>query len=115
MIVFDWTDYLVLAEELGQRGDEASLRSAISRAYYAAYGMARDRLRQTGVAIRTSDHKWLWDSYRDSTNNQSRMVGVNGDRLRVERNRADYDAEFPGLGSSVAIAIDRARQVLQRV
>jgi len=31
---FDWNNFLVLAEELGQRGDEAAKRTAISRAYY---------------------------------------------------------------------------------
>lgn len=34
MTVFDWSGYLDLALELQKRPDEASLRSAISRAYY---------------------------------------------------------------------------------
>ena len=33
----------MLAEELGQRTDEASLRSALSRAYYFVYHLALQR------------------------------------------------------------------------
>ena len=34
---FDFAAYLTLAEELKQRTDEASLRTAISRVYYAVF------------------------------------------------------------------------------
>jgi hypothetical protein len=36
-VTFRWEEYLVLAKELSQKGGEAATRSAISRAYYAAY------------------------------------------------------------------------------
>ena len=35
MAAFDWSQYLILARDLGSRLEEAALRSAISRAYYA--------------------------------------------------------------------------------
>ena len=39
---FDWTDYITFSEDLlNSRSDEASLRSAISRAYYGAFGKIR--------------------------------------------------------------------------
>jgi len=34
---FDWKQYLSLADELSKRSEEAALRSAVSRAYYAAF------------------------------------------------------------------------------
>ena len=40
---FNWYGYLQLAEELGKRSDEASLRSALSRAYYYVYHLALER------------------------------------------------------------------------
>ena len=40
---FNWSGYLQLAEELGKRSDEASLRSALSRAYYYVYHLALER------------------------------------------------------------------------
>ena len=46
---FDWTEYARLAEELGTRPDEASLRTAISRAYYSVYHQARDYLLAEGI------------------------------------------------------------------
>lgn len=47
---FDWTQYLFLAQELtkgsaSSSNHEAMLRSAISRAYYAAFCSARNFLR----------------------------------------------------------------------
>ena len=47
---FDWREYLVLAEALLQARtrlaqEEACCRAAVSRAYYAVYGVARNRAR----------------------------------------------------------------------
>jgi hypothetical protein len=42
---FDPLDFLGLARELGNRNqDEASLRTAVGRAYYALFIIARDKL-----------------------------------------------------------------------
>ena len=40
---FDWCAYFLLARELAERQDEASLRSALSRAYYYIYHLALQR------------------------------------------------------------------------
>lgn len=53
MSVFDWAQYLTLAEDLREgRGstvnEEARLRSAVSRAYYTAFCLARDLLIDEG-------------------------------------------------------------------
>ena len=44
---FDWNEYLVLARQLATAGDEASKRSAISRAYYFVFKMAFARAEAT--------------------------------------------------------------------
>ena len=48
---FGWSEYLNLAMELGARKDEASLRSAISRAYYYVYHLALERARSNGFTF----------------------------------------------------------------
>lgn len=49
--MFDWQDYYLLARELLSQADraphkEAVLRTAVSRAYYAAYHRACDYLKK---------------------------------------------------------------------
>ena len=56
-MAFDWTEYLTLAQELVQREEEACLRSAISRAYYAAFGKARERLEQEAITRKMREHE----------------------------------------------------------
>ena len=50
--MFRWSDFLDVAAELaGRIGDEAAERTAIGRAYDAAFGAARDDLIRTGSPI----------------------------------------------------------------
>lgn len=50
--MFDWGTYLDLADDLAAPGrDEAAGRSAISRAYYAAFHAGRDYLDGTGRSV----------------------------------------------------------------
>ena len=42
---FDWEEYFNLAQELAGTNEEAKLRSAVSRAYYSAFCLARNYLR----------------------------------------------------------------------
>ena len=47
-MAFDPQRFLILAGQLGNSTDEASLRAAVSRAYYAIFLIARDKLRVGG-------------------------------------------------------------------
>lgn len=91
---FDWDDYARLAEELRQRDNEASLRTAISRIYYSIYHKSRDYLLDEGFVLSTSDssHKIVWNEYK-VMGKSCRSVGMNGDRLWDNRKKADYDTE----------------------
>ncbi len=65
---FDWRDYLSLGQELSQRQDEAAQRSAISRAYYAAFCCARVYLERHGVAFSTmgqDSHTLVWKQFQN--------------------------------------------------
>ncbi len=96
---FQWSDYLALADRLFKTPntpgpDEAAYRSAVSRAYYAAFcsarNFARDReklnLPQTAKA-----HQLVMAHFHSSQDPLRRKIARNLRRLRDQRNRADYD------------------------
>ena len=115
-MVFDWAKYLVLAEELGtSRMNEAALRSAISRAYYATFCKARNYLRHEGVRIPNTGkaHKIVWDNFRNDIDQHRRSIGITGDRLRQSRNKADYEDEFPNVTKVVQDSISKAKRLLE--
>ncbi len=113
--MFDWRDYLELARELGSHDDEASLRSAISRAYYAAFCTARNRLIQQGELIpQTREaHRLVWEKYVSHSAGSLRSVGNDGIRMRRWRNMADYDDHVPLLASRARRTISKAAKLLE--
>lgn len=111
---FDWTEYTRLAEELRTRGDEASLRSAISRAYYSVYHQARDYLLAEGIQLSKTDssHKVVWNRYKGIGGASCRAVGLNGERLNDNRTQADYETELRNVESLVEETFKVAQFVL---
>lgn len=87
---FDWSQYLNVARELAgtattPANQEAKLRAAISRAYYAAFINARNHLRnQEGILIaRTSAaHKYVSDQFECSSDTVRQSLGKKLLRLR---------------------------------
>jgi uncharacterized protein (UPF0332 family) len=115
---FDWSEYLTLAEELAQRRqDAASLRSAISRAYYAAFCSARDVLRREGVVLQPTGgiHAMVWHAYLNDPRRQWIGIGQRGDMLRRYRVRADYEAQFARLPEITAQSVVAAQIVLRQL
>ena len=80
-----------LAQELaalaGEAGDEIKLRSAVSRAYYAVFLLAREKTKVTG------EHDVHAEVIRRVSRQYSLMTGDTLRKLRTRRNAADY--EFP--------------------
>jgi len=110
---FDWRDYLGLAHQLLYSSDEASQRSAISRAYYAAYGVASARLGyepppSDGVGI----HQTMWNEYAMSADRTRRSIGQSGNRLRHDRNEADYEIRLPDVRKRAEKAVKLADSLL---
>ena len=120
---FDWREYLVLAEALLQARtrlaqEEACCRTAVSRAYYAGYGVARTRARdQDGLQLpATGDaHQRVITHYRQGPSALHRAVGNNLRRLRRVRNRADYDDQLEQPVAVAQFAVRRARQVVAQL
>lgn len=119
-MIFDWSEYLTLANDLaGARTnpstDEAKLRAAISRAYYANYCIARNHLRdKEGHTIPWADaHKYVIDQFRNSSDKARKDLGKDLDRLKNYRLSADYKDNYPGLiGPSTRVALTLADQVI---
>jgi hypothetical protein len=104
--MFNWAEYLDQALRLAAGGDEAGYRSAISRAYYSAFGLARRRLRDVErlpVPDTGRAHDYVWRIFASSTPDVARVaIGAGGRRLRNRRRLADYEdvvADLPLLSS----------------
>jgi len=67
-MAFDWNGYLQIARDCAaQPEDEGLLRTAISRAYYAAYHAAKSYVEQVAridVEGQTDSHKVIWDALK---------------------------------------------------
>ena len=111
---FDWAQYLELGRELAQRSDEASLRTAISRAYYAAFCKSRALLEQEGVVFLpdANIHTLVWEQYRQSNDSVRYYIGIDGKGLRNVRNIADYETEFVDLPARTRRALRKAEDIL---
>lgn len=119
---FDWGEYLGLAEELngavarGRRaGTEARQRAAVSRAYYAGFILARNRLRDVdGVQAPSGSnpHFFVAQHYEQARDPARAQIGIELGRLRVARNRCDYDDVVGQLPVLVRRSLMRARQVM---
>jgi uncharacterized protein (UPF0332 family) len=96
--MFDWDEFLKLAKELAQQNDEASLRTAISRIYYAVYWKARIQLEKEGFVVRfgigRGSHEQVWDEYNNRQGNDNKKIFKFGVELKRNRTKADYKAEI---------------------
>ena len=115
---FDWSEYLDLAKELAPRPisaatQEAKLRCAISRAYYANYCKARNHLRdKEGQTVPAQDaHRYVIDIFLNSAERKRRDMGKDLNRLRVDRIKADYYDEFNGVASQTEVVLLLAERV----
>lgn len=114
MTAFDFGEFLTVAEELGNRGDQASRRSAVSRAYYAVLGVAYRALPQVERARITHGnvHRVTWALYTASSDRRMRRLGNLGLGLRTGRITGDYDAAQVFSATDVALVLADAREIL---
>jgi uncharacterized protein (UPF0332 family) len=107
----DETGFLELADELSTGTRQAEWRTAISRAYYAAFHKARTLLRQSGFRIPVAENAHAYLSLRLSNSGHPDVedAGRNLNHLRRVRNWADYEIDLP---VDSATAIDHVRVAL---
>jgi uncharacterized protein (UPF0332 family) len=117
---FDWREYLDLADNLHHNcstfsSEEACLRTAISRGYYAAFCTARNCARDyDGLSISSSSaiHGDLRKFYKNSSDRKRQQVGNLLHRLRNYRNMADYDDTMGTLEPSSQTALEYTRKIV---
>ncbi|HEY2053872.1 MAG TPA: hypothetical protein VGH14_08065 [Solirubrobacterales bacterium] len=98
---------------------EAAKRSAISRAYYGSFNVARRQLEEHGIPIenrRAHDQVWRTFRVRDratfNTKEKWRTVGELGGALRALRNQADYADQVRMLDKQAVDAVDSAERIM---
>jgi uncharacterized protein (UPF0332 family) len=86
-------DFPTLAQRLLADHSEAAWRSAVSRAYYAAFHAARELLQDLGFTVPHGEraHSYLWLRLSNCGDQQVQNTGAALNTLRQDRNRADYD------------------------
>jgi uncharacterized protein (UPF0332 family) len=122
---FDWTKFLVLVEALQTFPDspglrEAALRSAASRAYYAAFHYALDFACREGFVPYQlgEDHAGIQAYFRDCrpANRTRQKIALELSRLYDHRRWADYrDTLAIRPDSLAAQAIGMAKSVLKNL
>ncbi len=111
----NWRDFLPLATRLAAGAGEGDWRSAASRAYYAAFHVARDLLSHLGFVVPRADRSHQYLAYRLS-NSGDPMVSASGrnlETLRRLRNRSDYDAVPPFPRTEAAASIRLVEDIIQ--
>jgi uncharacterized protein (UPF0332 family) len=120
---FEWLEYLDLARELaGQPAkrahEEARLRAAISRAYYAIFCKCRNHLRdKEGHRIPPGGkaHQYVRNNFKKSADKRRKRIGYDLTRLRSDRNRADYDDSVAMLDALTKTDLALADRIIVRL
>jgi uncharacterized protein (UPF0332 family) len=124
---FEWSEYLNLAQELAATNSdslanrEAKLRSAISRAYYSTFCLARNYLRDI-EKDRTffrknrdiNEHQYVAEEFIYHPTKMKNMVkiGENLSTLRELRNKADYEDTIFNLQKEARTALKLAKNII---
>jgi uncharacterized protein (UPF0332 family) len=119
--MFDWEGYLQLAEDLSKSQDnESHHRAAVSRAYYAAFNIARiyvEEIMQNRINDGNS-HESVWKAFginRPGARTSEYRIRETGFKLRDFRVSADYKAGSKQFDRTVLEAIRMARRIVADV
>lgn len=118
---FDWSKYLSLAEKLAgsdiNLASEEEQRSAISRAYYAAYIKSRNFLRdrENQEIYRQNSHVYVINLFRNSSDSMRQKIGDRLDILRTFRNQADYEDIVTDLPQKMKNSLILARRIISAI
>ncbi len=126
---FDWSEYLNIAREIAALPsdnaaiDEARMRSAVSRAYYAVFCLARNYLRDIQKDPRLAhykiydlnEHKYVAEEfiYNQFHNKKMIKIGEKLSRLRDFRNKADYADVIFNVRRDVNNALNIAEAIMK--
>ena len=119
---FSPSDFLDLARSLSQNPmhglEEACQRSAVSRSYYAALLVAREKASdRSGVPYPTqaNTHQWTIDHYLNDASPRVKSLGDKLRELHRRRKRADYDVLTTGMEQEARMAIATAGKLISDI
>jgi len=120
---FDWEKYLELAQYLHKNSEtfpdkEACCRAAVSRAYYAAYGVVCVYIRNIdGEAFRGGDsHKRIQMHLTKSGDEKKRTIANQLKMIHTNRKKADYNDTFREKPCNLAsVATAQAKRIISEV
>lgn len=119
---FDWCDYLAFAIDMRdtQIEDESRRRAAISRAYYAAFNVAKQFAESQDVHIDTfgkGGHARVWDAYTQDNplSDDLKFLTTVGHRLKRLRVRADYEGDARVGQSELKRGISEAEKIINKL
>jgi len=124
---FDWSDYLIVAQELTSQTTassktrskiKANLLNVINRAYYGAFRKARNHLRDKdhqphNTLLQGNTHQNVINLFNISSDVNRLMIAQFLRDLRAARNKADYDDTVPNLPGLTMTALLQSEQVIE--
>lgn len=111
--MFDWNKYYHLAIDLSMQNEEAQQRSAISRAYYAAYRLTRDKICRESFEGESLSHANVWKLV--CLDRKYALYGNCGFELKKLREKADYEEIFDDIQDECTYALDLANQIIEGI
>jgi uncharacterized protein (UPF0332 family) len=111
----DERDFLTLAQTLALATAEAAWRTAVSRAYYASFHVARHLLQALGFTVPHADraHAYLWLRLQNCGDPQVEAAAADLNVLRRDRNSADYDLRRPMRQAVARTQVQAAERIIQ--
>ena len=108
-------DLLTLARRLANGSAEADWRTAIGRSYFAAFHVARQLLEDLGFDVPRDEsaHRYLSLRLNNCGDSQVQQAGAKLEKLRRERNFADYDIRSTMRRASAFNLVHAAEQIIQ--
>ncbi len=106
--------FLNQARRLASSTEEEDWRTAVSRAYYAAFHVACDLMADLGFTVPNADraHAYLWLRLQNCGNASVEKAGRDLNDLRRRRNNADYELSRPIRSNDPVAAIREADSII---
>jgi uncharacterized protein (UPF0332 family) len=91
------------------------MRAAVSRAYYAALQSAKVRLKEKdfdrNIPNDRGIHRYVIEQFRDHPEEARKKIGVDLDRPRKQRDKADYSEVYRDLDQQAELCLKFAQRV----
>ena len=111
---FNWKDYLTLAKTLSESTEDASLRTAISRAYYCVFNLSLYKAKSNEFRPKddAGSHDQLWGLYGRNNHRACGQLSALGGRMKRRRVLADYRLFYDDLAADAKETISDAEECI---